>query len=157
MVNISILKKISAVAFCCAVAACTVDDMRLSYQHSVQVSFYSSKTKADTTLNNFSATGIGAAEGKLYDDVSKLHQAFLNTDLNATAVKYILENGSLKDTVGFWYSVSLEPVSGSGGITAAVHLDSVKSMSKVFIDSISLVYPDVKYNESKENVKIFIY
>ena len=62
--------------------ACTVDDMRLSYQHTVQFGIYSTNTKADTTLTNFSARGFGE-DSLLYDKEASVTQIFLNANLNA--------------------------------------------------------------------------
>lgn len=135
--------------------ACTVDDMRLSYQHTVQFGIYSTNTKADTTLTNFSARGFGK-DSLLYDKEASVTQIFLNANLNADSVSYLVQTESLVDTISFWYTLSLSPVSGSGGVTSEVHVDSVWC-SNAFIDSVSLVYPNVKYNESKENVQIYIF
>ncbi len=140
---------------CTFIVSCNGDDMLLSYQHTVQVGAASMRTKNDTTLLGVSVVGLGR-DDTLYTAEST-SELFLNLDLNSNVTSYIITtHGTLEDEMHFYYTQKLKPVSGSGGIAVEVHLDSVKNTS-IYIDSVSIEYPDIRYNESLTNVKIFIY
>lgn len=138
-------------------AGCGADDVCLSYQHNVQAGFYSAKSvqKSDTTLNQVIIYGIGREDSALYvaQSIGKL---FLNMNLNKEETAYIIQTRTLSDTVRFWYSKELSPISSSCGVTFNLIIDSV-SHSNTFIDSVSISHPFVRYKENNENVKIFIY
>ncbi len=145
----------AAIVAVVGLTACGSEDMLLSYQHTVQVGVASMRTKNDTTLLEVSAYGIGR-----YDTVysaSSTSELYLNLNLNADSTAYkITTHGTLDDEMYFYYTKKLEPVSGSGGIAVELHLDSVK-YTTVFIDSMSIEEPYIRYNESLTNVKIYIY
>ncbi len=131
------------------------DDMLMSYQHTVQVGLYSRSTHNDTTLTNVQVYGIGREDSLLYDTES-VSTLFLNMNMNADTTKYVFKTQTLQDELFFSYRKRLSPVSGSGGITMELTLDSV-GHTNVFIDSVSISYAEVNYNESIENVQIFVY
>lgn len=137
------------------VTACNGDDMLLSYQHTVQIGIYSTHTHADTVLTQVQIYGIGREDSLLYDEPS-LSAAFLNLNLKRDTTEYIFRTQTLQDNLFFRYRKSLEPVSGSGGLTINLRIDSV-GYTNTFIDSVAIVHPEVNYNESLENVKIFVY
>lgn len=139
-----------------AVYACSPDDACLSYQHNVQAGFYSAKSTKDkdTTLTEVLIYGLGM-DTALYN-VSSLSKMFLNLNLNDDETTYIIQTKTLVDTVVFWYSKELTTISGNCGVTFDVHIDSM-AFTNTFIDSVSIVYPDLLYKENTENVKIFIY
>lgn len=136
-------------------AACDDDDIQLSYQHTVQVSLYSMHTHNDTVLTNVKIYGVGREDSLLYD-VDEIGALFLNLNLKQNTTQFVFKTQTLQDELLFCYNQHLEPISGSGGIGVQLHLDSVGHTS-VFIDSVSVVYPDIKYNESLENVQVFVY
>ncbi|MCQ2227281.1 MAG: DUF6452 family protein [Bacteroidales bacterium] len=147
---------IVATLFAVIVVACSeTSDMLLSYQNTLQVGVYSRHTKNDTTLVNFVAYGEGRSDSLLYN-METVGEIFLNLNMHADSVRFILQTQSLQDEMFVRYSKSLEPVSASGGITMNLHVDSI-STTHVFIDSVAVSHPAVKYNESLENVKIFVY
>lgn len=131
------------------------DDMLLSYQHTVQVGLYSRSTHNDTTLTSVQVYGIGREDSLLYD-VESVSSLFLNMNMNADNTQYVFKTQTLQDELFFSYRKRLSPVSGSGGITMELTLDSVGHTS-VFVDSVAITYAEVNYNESRENVQIFVY
>lgn len=145
-----------AVALVLAIG-CSVDDACLSYQHNVQTGFYSSKSvkQNDTTLTDVSIWGLGREDSALYR-VASAGKLFLNLNLNKGETGYVIRTRTLQDTMYFWYSKEPVTISGSCGITFDVHIDSM-AYSNTFIDSVSIVYPNLRYKENFENVKIFIY
>lgn len=135
--------------------ACNDNDMQLSYQHTAQIGIYSKHTKKDTVLTAVKIYGIGREDSLLYD-VESIESLFLNLNMNRCTTQFVFKTQTLQDELFFSYAKRLEPVSGSGGITMQIHLDSV-GHTQTFIDSVSIVNADIKYNESLENVQIFIY
>ncbi len=147
---------LSLLFIACAIVGCNnTDDMLLSYQHTVQVGLYSRSTHNDTILTDVQVYGIGREDTLLYD-VESVTALFLNLNMNADSTKYVFRTQTLQDELFFSYSKRLTPVSGSGGITMELTLDSVGHTS-VFIDSVAITYADINYNESIENVQIFVY
>lgn len=149
------------VIYCCllvcfaVLTSCDDDDIQLSYQHTVQVSLYSMHTHKDTVLTNVKIYGVGREDSLLYD-VDKIGALFLNLNLKQNTTQFVFKTQTLQDELFFSYKQRLEPISGSAGIGVQLHIDSVGHTS-VFIDSVSVVYPDIKYNESLENVQVFVY
>lgn len=131
------------------------DDMLLSYQHTVQIGLYSRSTHNDTTLTQVQIYGVGREDSLLYDEES-VSSLFLNLNMNEDSTKYVFKTQTLQDELFFTYTKHLSPVSGSGGITMELTLDSV-GYTSVFIDSVAVSYSEINYNESRENVQIFVY
>lgn len=132
------------------------DDMLLSYQHSLQTGFYSHNTKKDTVLTAIKAWGIGREDSLLYDGSQSLHELFLNLNMNENRTQFVICTQMLRDEIDVYYSHHLQPVSGSGGITMEIRIDSIKH-TNVFMDSLAIRQRDIKYNESTQNVEIFVY
>ena len=143
-----------AVVACIGFSRCSNDDMLLSYQNTLQVGFYSSHTHNDTTLTSVQAYGVG--NDSLLYDVDEIGELYLNLNMNADSTTFVIRTQTLQDELFVAYSKSLTPVSGSGGITMELRVDSI-SHTNVFIDSVSVVKAWVNYNESYENVQIFVY
>lgn len=131
------------------------DDVQLSYQHTVQVGLYSMHTHNDTTLTEVQIYGVGRADSLLYDEESA-GSLFLNMRMAHDTTEFVFRTQTLEDDLFFRYSRRLEPVSGTAGIAMEITLDSV-GHTNTFIDSVAIVYNKVKYNESRENVQIFVY
>lgn len=146
----------AAFAAAMALAACNAeDDMQLSYQHTVQAGLYSMHTHNDTTLTKVQIFGIGREDSLLYDEES-IGKLFLNLNLSRCTTEYVFCTQTLQDDIFFTYQKQKEPVSGSSGIAMELTLDSV-GHTTTFIDSIAVVESKIRYNESLENIKIFIY
>ena len=131
------------------------DDVQLSYQHTVQVGLYSMHTHNDTTLSDVQIFGVGREDSLLYD-VKSAGSLFLNMRMAHDTTEFIFRTQTLEDDIFFIYSRQLVPVSGSAGISMEISLDSV-GYTSTFIDSVAVVHDKVKYNESRENVQIFVY
>lgn len=153
----SILYMIGAILMGAAAPSCSTDDVCLSYQHNVQAGLYSAKSakKGDTTLNEVVIFGLGREDSSLYK-VSSISKLFLNMNLNSHHTGFVIRTKTLQDTIEFWYSKELAPISGSCGVTFNLTVDSV-AHTNTFIDSVSIIYPQLRYKENAENVKIFIY
>ncbi len=135
-------------------SACnSADSALLSYQHTVQVGLYSCHTQNDTTLTNVQVRGVGV-DSLLYDE-EELGEFFLNINMNADETQFILRTQTLQDEMTIRYTKSLESVGGSG-IAMELRIDSIGN-TNTFIDSVSIVNKYIRYNESSENVQIFIY
>ena len=131
------------------------DDALLSYQHTIQVGLYSMHTGNDTTLSDFSVYGIGREGIAIYDTTS-LHSMYLNLNMHRCTTEFILKTQTLVDNMFVSYHKSLTPVSGSAGIAMEITIDSV-GHTQTFIDSSVVVYKEIKYNESLENVRLYVY
>ena len=151
-----ILITIIAVMSVVAIQSCNSDDdVQLSYQHTVQVGLYSVHTKNDTTLTDVQVYGVGREDSLLYDETS-LTSLYLNMNLHRCTTEFVVRTQTLEDDITFFYTKQLESVSGSAGIAMEIKLDSIEH-TKTFIDSVAIVHRNVKYNESIENVRIFVY
>lgn len=131
------------------------DDVQLSYQHTVQVGLYSMHTHNDTTLTDVQIYGVGRSDSMLYD-VASVGSLFLNMRMAHDTTEFVFRTQTLEDDLFFTYTKRLVPVSGTAGIAMEITLDSV-GFTNTFIDSVAIVYNKVKYNESRENVQIFVY
>ena len=151
---LTMLSATLAAAF--ALAACNAeDDMQLSYQHTVQAGLYSMHTHNDTTLTQVQIFGIGREDSLLYD-VETIGKLFLNLNLSRCTTEFVFCTQTLQDDLFFTYRKQKEPVSGSSGIAMELTLDSV-GHTTTFIDSIAIVESKIRYNESLENIQIFVY
>lgn len=147
---------LAAIAASAAFVACNNDDdVQLSYQHTVQVGLYSMHTHNDTTLTDVKIYGVGREDSLLYDEAS-LGSLFLNMRMANDTTEFVFKTQTLEDDLFFSYTKRLVPVSGTAGIAMEITLDSV-GHTNTFIDSVAIVYDKVKYNESRENVQIFVY
>ncbi|MDO4462770.1 MAG: DUF6452 family protein [Bacteroidia bacterium] len=138
------------------------DDRLLSYQHTVQVGLYSAHTHNDTTLVNVKVWGENRpttdnvrVDSLLYDE-PQVGSLFLNLNMNADSTVFYIKNRTLVDRVSFYYSKSLESVSGAGGITMEMKLDTMFHTMQS-INSAKMVHKPIRYNEDRENVQLFIY
>lgn len=146
----------SCIAALAVAAACNEEDMLLSYQNTLQVGFYSTRTHADTILTNVSARGLGS-DSLLYDEVTA-NGLYLNLNMHSDSTSFVIRTQTLEDQLHITYHRSLKPVSGAGGITMEMYIDSVShSGTSGFIDSVAIVNHGVNYNEGFENVQIFVY
>ena len=129
------------------------DSMILSYQHTVQAGLYSCHTGNDTVLTDVKVRGVGV-DSLLYDE-KQIGSFFLNLNLNADETQFVLITQTLQDEMTIKYSKQLESVGGAG-IAMEVHIDSI-GYTNTFIDSVAVVNSYLRYNESLENVQIFVY
>ncbi len=136
--------------------SCQGEEACLSNQHAVQVGMYSawSAEDKDTTLNNVSLVGLERTDS-IYqnEDVSEL---FMPLNYERDTTTFILSAKTLRDTLSFVYSSELDFISGDCGYIFSFELDTILH-TRAFIDSAFVQYPLVKYGESFENIKLYIY
>ena len=150
------IKCTAVLAVLASLVACNAeDDLQLSYQHTVQVGLYSRHTHNDTTLTSAQIYGVGREDSMLYD-VESVSSLFLNLNLSRCTTEYVFRTQTLEDDLFFSYHKQKVPVSGSSGIAMEIKLDSV-GHTTTFVDSIAVVEPNIRYNESLENIQIYIY
>lgn len=135
--------------------SCSDDERILHYQHSIQVKPYSSVTLKDTTLAYVVVRADGALVDTLYKNDESVNELFLVPNLNAESTVFEIKNNKSKDIITIEYNIKPEPITGGGGITTTLKLLDIVH-TKNYIDSAVIVNPIVKYNESIENVKIYI-
>jgi len=132
------------------------DDMGgicLSNQNAAQTGLYSAHTKRDTVLTDLYVQGVGN-DSILYENVAT-SDLFLPLSLQKDTTAFALKVKSLRDTIWFVYKRDLTYVSGDCGFGENIEIDTIWFNGR-FIDSVSIDYPFVKYNEDIDNVKIFI-
>jgi hypothetical protein len=97
----------------------------------------------------------GALVDTLYKNDESVNELFLVPNLNAESTVFEIKNNKSKDIITIEYNIKPEPITGGGGITTTLKLLDIVH-TKNYIDSAVIVNPIVKYNESIENVKIYI-
>lgn len=138
--------------------SCNNDEICLSNQDAVQVSFYSYYTDKDTSLESVSIYGLNRTDS-LYADTT-ISQAFLplNFDGDPGTTTYVVQIDQVKDTITFAHSKELDFVSGDCGYVFKFTLDAKNCHATPYnIDTAIVVNPSIKYSEDAENVKIYIY
>lgn len=132
-------------------------DFCISNQQSVQTGFYSasSLTDKDTTVEDVVVYSLGI-DSITYDTVS-VNKLFLPLSMHNDTSQYIIEMNNLKDTISFVHQKELDFVSGECGFIFSFYLDTILFSDVSFIDSVAIDYDEINYNESFENVKIYLY
>ncbi len=133
---------------------CAQDDFFLSNQNAVQIKFASIYTGNDTTLGKFTAYGLGRADSLIYDSVST-QTAFLPLRFDIDTTAFIIQNYSMRDTIVFSHTKEPYYVSADDGFTYNLSIEKV-TFTENFIYNISVLNSGVNYNESDQNVKIYI-
>lgn len=154
------------------IGGCTNDDFKLSNQNAVQVGLYSRSTaiENDTTLSGIYIYGVDEAEEEKvlapYEN-AKVKNLFLplnfqgETTEGSTRFKIVQERtvGDGKktsiDEITFYHRKELVFISGETGMFYNMVIDDIQYTNNL-IDTVRLEYEHVKYNENKENVKIYI-
>ena len=140
--------------------ACTSsDDFCLSNQDTVQTTFYSSYTDDDSTVSAVTIYGIYDMEAidSLISDSASVSSSFLPLSMMHDSTSFVIEIDNTKDTLTFVHTKELSYVSDECGFIFKFELDTVLFTDISFIDSVSIVYSDIIYNENIENVQIYLY
>jgi len=136
---------------------CTADDMCLSNQNALHANFFSMEEPQKTiAVEKITVLGLGMPEDyTVYKDetVSKM---FLKLSYTADTTTYVIIKQTLKDTLQFVHSKTLDFTSRKCGFNFNFKLDTVL-FAGIFIDSIAIKHQTVKYNENFDNVEIYIY
>ena len=133
---------------------CAQDTVFLSNQNAVQVGFASVYTGRDTTLGEFTAFGLGREDSMIYNKV-KTQTAFLPLRFDIDTTTFIIKNYGLIDTIVFRHTKEPYYVSADDGFTFNLLIEKVL-FTENFIYNISVLNSGVNYNESNQNVKIYI-
>lgn len=137
-------------------SGCNPDDICLSNQHALQSNFFSMENKNRVIVPGTTIFGLGMSNDSIYknEDVSSMFLP-LSFDKDTTSF-VVIRQSVLKDTIHFVHSKKLTFISRNCGFTFDFKLDTVY-FTGLFIDSISIVNRNIKYNENFDNVEIYIY
>ncbi len=153
------LTGLAAIGFIVMVFApgCQGEEACLSNQHAVQAGMYSawSEEDKDSTLQNVSLVGIDRIDS-IYRDQS-LSKFFMPLDFESDTSTFVVAvSATMKDTLSVVYRKELDFISRDCGYIFTFDIDTIL-YSNAFIDSVAIAYPTVKYGESTENIKLYIY
>jgi hypothetical protein len=153
--------KVTTLFLCIIVLAlwgtgCNNDEVCLSNQNAVQAGFFSawSETDKDSTLTEVSLIGLNR-EDSIYAKES-LSELFMPLDFEKDTTSFIVVSKTLKDTICIVHQKELDFIAGECGYIFTFNIDTVL-YSNAFIDSVAIAYPDVKYGETIQNIKLYIY
>ena len=136
-------------------SGCNPDDICLSNQHAVQASFFSMSSKNRVVVDNTTIFGLGMSNDSIYKD-EKVAAMFLPLRFDKDTTTFVFHIQSLKDTIHFVHSKKLSFISRNCGFTFDFKIDTFY-FTGIFIDSISIINPNVKYNENFDNVEIYLF
>jgi hypothetical protein len=112
-----------------------------------------SKVEKDTTFNNAYVFGL-ENDSMLYQN-AEVNKLFLPLSFDEISTVFVLNDSTLSETIRIYHSKTLNYISRECGFIYDFKIDSI-SHTNVFIDSVEIFYPYVKYGENLENVKIYI-
>ena len=149
---------VAIMALAIIISCNNTDDFCLSNQQSVQASFYSSITLNDSTVSDMTIRAIeSVAEDDTIYNSETVSESFLPLSMMNDTSRFLIQILNQKDTVSFVHSKELSFISEECGFIFTFELDTVLHSNISFIDSVSIEYPSIVYNESTENVKIYLY
>lgn len=136
-------------------SGCTEDNFCLSNQHAMQTGFYvsNSRVQKDTVLNR--AVVFGLENDSILYQNAKVSKLFLPLSFDGTSTVFVLNDSVFSETIYIYHTKTLNYISRECGFIYDFKIDSI-SHTNVFIDSVEIFYPYVKYGENLENVKIYI-
>jgi len=134
---------------------CNVDDICLSNQHAVQTCFFSMETKNKLAQPRTTIFGLEKDNDSIYRNENVLNM-FLPLSFDRDTTSFLIKIQTKSDTIHFVHTKKLNFISRECGFTFDFVLDTV-FYTNIFIDSVAIIYPHVKYNENLENVEIYIY
>lgn len=136
--------------------SCSDDEACLSNQHAVQTQLLSAwwDSEVDTTLTEVTVKGLGQ-EDSIYNNESA-SELFLPLNFDTDTTVFIITVKTLKDTLRLIAQRDLDFISRDCGYIFTFNLDTVIH-TKTFIDSVSIIYPKIKYGETTDNIQLYIY
>ncbi len=147
--------QVLAILFIVIIISCNNDDFCLSNQQSVQAVFYSSNTDEDSTVSNVIIKPVDLND-TIYND-EEISESFLPLSMMSDTSSFVIQILNQKDTIRFVHSKELDFISEECGFIFKFELDTILFTNISFIDSVSIEYPSIEYNESTSNVKIYLY
>lgn len=136
------------------VVQCSTDTVYRSNQHAVQVGLYSIYSKKDSTPSNVSAFGYGMTA--LIYDTAKVQEIFLPLKFDADSSIFIFKISQKTDTIIFYHSKEQIYISDEDGFAFNMHLNKIAFTNNI-IDSAAFSNPEIIYNETLENVQLYLY
>ncbi len=153
-----ILQIIAILSLVIVISCNSADDFCLSNQQSVQATFYSSSTDNDSTVSDVTIRAINSiAEDDTIYNTEEVTESFLPLSMINDTTSYVIQILNQKDTISFVHSKELDFISEECGFIFKFEVDTVLHTNISFIDSVTIEYPSIIYNESTENVKIYLY
>ncbi len=153
--HMKIFLQVITVLFIIIIISCSSDDFCLSNQQSVQAVFYSSSTDNDSTVSDVVIKAVDLND-TIYNN-EEISESFLPLSMMSDTTSYVIQILNQKDTIRFVHSKELDFISEECGFIFKFELDTVLFTNISFIDSVSIEYPSIEYNESTSNVKIYLY
>ncbi len=109
-------------------------------------------------MSGVTITAIGSvAEDDTIYNSEVVSESFLPLSMMNDTSRFLIQILNQRDTVSFVHSKELSFISEECGFIFKFELDTVLHSNISFIDSVSIEYPSIVYNESTENVKIYLY
>ncbi len=136
---------------------CQGEEACLSNQHAVQAGLYSAWSEADkdSTLQDLSLVGLDRIDS-IYANVT-ISEVFMPLDFESDTSTFVIGvSETLKDTLSVVYQKELDFISRDCGYIFTFDIDTI-IYTNAFIDSVAVDYPTVKYGETIENIKLYIY
>jgi len=136
---------------------CNVDDICLSNQHAVRAYFMLMEEKERAMVQRATIYGLGMPNDSIYKEENVTNMFLpLSFTKDTTSFLIFIQNESFRDTIHFVHTKKMNFISRECGFTFDFLIDTVY-FSKMFIDSVAVINPNVRYNENVENVEIYIY
>ena len=135
---------------------CNVDDICLSNQNALHAEFFSMETKGRINVPRTTIYGLGMPEDSTIYMEETVNKMFLKLSYSSDTTSYVIINQTLQDTIHFIHTKKLDFISRKCGFSFDFKLDTVY-FTGIFIDSVAIINPGIKYNENFDNVEIYIY
>jgi len=103
---------------------------------------------------NTTIFGVGMDNDSIYKN-ENVNLMFLPLSFDGDTTSFVIFQQTLRDTIHFVHTKNLSFISRKCGFNFDFTLDTVY-FTGTFIDSVSITYPLVRYNENFDNVQIYI-
>jgi hypothetical protein len=114
------------------------------------------ESKVRINVPNTTIYGLGMPEDSTIYNDETVNKIFLKLAFDSDTTSYIVIRQTLKDTIHFVHTKKLDFISRKCGFTFNFKLDTVL-FSGIFIDSVAVINPNIRYNENFDNLEIYIY
>lgn len=132
---------------------CSSDTLYRSNQHAIQVGLSSIYTKKDT-MPKLSAYGLGREDSLIYDTIA-VKELFLPLKFDIDSTIYVIKILQRSDTVIFYHTKEQIYISDEDGFTFNMYLTKIAFTTNI-IDSAAFLNPAIIYNETLQNVKLYL-
>ena len=149
------INKILVLLLLILLSGCNPEDICLSNQHALRANFFSMKDKNRVSVPNTTIFGLGMPNDSIYKDET-VTAMFLPLRFDSDTTSFVFHIQALRDTIHIVHSKKLSCISRNCGFTFDFKLDTVL-FTGIFIDSISIKIPNIRYNENFDNVEIYLF